>query len=526
MKNYLVSATAPLWRPDEPARASIAPREQSAEVLVAQALDDLNSGRFEAAVQSAVRAAALAPGLAFARLLAGVSLSAQGRREEAVRELQYASRLDPEDAQIRYNLAVILQQTGQEELAMLEYAACLEFDPRFPDALWNYGEMLRGREHFGKALACFEQLLEIEGTKRGKMAHRMAVCCAALGLDQQADDLFNEQIAVDDEPVTHWEYAFFLLKRGRFTKAWPHYARRFDAGKTIYLYRASCPYPFWNGEFESGSALVVYGEQGAGDEILFATFLPLLFEKAKQVGMRVIVACHPGLVRLFRASFADAVVVAHEGPRPADVRSAVQGFQKVWQVMTGDLGRWLEKPPPKAYLAPQPEDVDYMRALLGNREGMRIGLALSANPNSPQANRKQRNVNAALLNAHAAELRRSRPDVRFYSLHIAECRPALAALADVPVRDFSLHLIDFSRTAALMTQMDVVVSVCTSTANLAGALACDTRVLLQRHADWRWFGDTAWYPCVTTYRQDVPSDWSAPVSRLFAELAARRALSS
>ena len=104
--------------------------------------------------------------------------------------------------------------------------------------------------------------------------------------------------------------------------------------------------------------------------------------------------------------------------------------------------------------------------------------------------------------------------------------PALAALADVDVCDLSPYLTDFSRTAALMSQMDVVVSVCTSTANLAGALGCDTRVLLQRHADWRWCNDTAWYPQVKTYRQEIASDWSAPVRRLFAELAARRARAS
>jgi hypothetical protein len=383
--------------------------------------------------------------------------------------------------------------------------------------------MLRLREHFAKALDCFEQLLQIEGTKRDKMAHRMAVCCAALHLDQQADDLFNEQIKADDDPVTHWEYAHFLLGRGRFTQAWPHYARRFDAGERIHLYRANYPYPFWNGEFEAGAALVVHGEQGAGDEILFATFFRTLLKKAKQAGMRVVVACRPALVRLFEASFPGAIVVAHEIQRPADVRSATEGCRQVWQVMMGDLGLWLRKPAPASYLVPQPEDVAYMRALLGEREGLRIGLSISSNPYSPQANRRQRNVNLALLNEHAKQLKSGHPDVRFYSLDTEECRPALAALADVPVSDLSAHLTDYSRTAALMTHLDIVVSVCTSTANLAGALGCDTQVLLQRHADWRWFDDTAWFPDAKTYRQQIPSDWSLPLNHLFAGLAASRA---
>jgi Flp pilus assembly protein TadD len=524
MKSYVTAAAAPLWRENEPAPAVI--ETGSVEQLVAEALDHLKGGRSEAAVRSSTRAIARAPGLAFARLIAGVSLSALGRGKEAVEQLQCASRLDPQDAQIRYNLAVILQKIGQDDLAMLEYTACLELNPVHADALWNYGEMLRLREHFDRALTCFRQLLDIEGTKRLKMAHRMAVCCSALGLDQEAEALFSEQIESDDDPVTHWEYAHYLLGRGRFEQAWPHYARRFDAGDRINLYRASYPYPFWNGELQAGAALVVHGEQGAGDEILFATFLRGLLDRAGEAGMRVVVACRPALVRLFQASFADAVVVAHEVQRPADVRSAMAACQPVWQVMLGDLGRWLEKPSPKSYLIPQPEDVAYMAALLGNHEGLRIGLAVSANPYSPQANRQQRNLNTALLNARAKELEHSRPGVRFYSLHTAECRPALAALADIPVHDFSAHLSDFSRTAALMTQMHIVVSVCTSTANLAGALGCNTHVLLQRHADWRWFDDTAWFPHAKTYRQEVPFDWSIPLDGLFAELAAPREASS
>jgi len=525
MNNYIATAAAPLWRSDEPPRAQIAVRQITAEELSAQALEDYERQRFEAAARNAARAIERAPGFAFARLLAGVSLSALGRHEEAVRQLQFAASIDPQDAQIRYNLAVTLQQSGQDDLAMLEYSACLESDPGHADALWNYGEMLRLREHFEKALACFKRLLGIEGSKRSKMAHRMAVCCSALGLDQQADELFSEQIVLDDDPVTHWEYSHFLLGRGRFEQAWPHYARRFEAGEQISLYRAKYPYPFWNGEFESGAALVVHGEQGAGDEILFATFLRPLLDRAAKTGMRVIVACRPGLLRLFQASFGGAVVVAHEVERPADVSTVIAGYGQVWQVNIGDLGRWIEKPSPIAYLMPQSEDIEFIRKLLGEHDGLRIGLAVSANPYSLQTNRRQRNVNVALINAHVKELERRRPDVRFYSLHTGECRPALAALTDVHVHELSAQLTDFSRTAALMTQMDFVVSVCTSTANLAGALGCETHVLLQRFADWRWFKDSSWYSQARTHRQKVASDWSAPLNSLFAELAVARLIS-
>jgi hypothetical protein len=400
----------------------------------------------------------------------------------------------------------------------------LAIHPDFADALWNYGELLRLREFFGKALQCFQRLERIEGgRRRDKMAHRMAVCCHWLGRDEEAAALFKEQIACDDEPLTHWEYAHALLGRGKFGEAWPHYARRFDPGAAarIQLHRTVLPYPSWNGKYEPNTTLLVVGEQGAGDEILFSAFLPELASRASEVGMHILVACRASLIRLFQASFQNVTFIAHEVAQPADFGREVTSLRTV-QAMIGDLPMWLDKPEPTAYLTPDRRDVEYMRALLPQRERLRLGLAWSSNPFSPQANRRQRNVNAAIFNEHLRALQAACPDVEYYSLLDAPHRDALAQLADVPVIDMSAHLTDFSKTAALMSELDVVVTVCTSTANLAGALGCETQVLLQKHADWRWFQDTAWYPHVKTYRQEVMGDWSAPVSRLFSDLVASR----
>lgn len=106
--------------------------------------------------------------------------------------------------------------------------------------------------------------------------------------------------------------------------------------------------------------------------------------------------------------------------------------------------------------------------------------------------------------------------VHFYSLMPAEHRAVLAGVPDLPVTDLSHFLTDFSRTAAAMQCLDEIVSVCTSSANLAGALGLKTHVLLQKHADWRWFGDTAWYPDVVTYRQEARADWGTCLQALSA----------
>lgn len=434
--------------------------------------------------------------------------------------LARAVALAPVDAQFRYHYALTLAERGQAELAMVEYRACLELSPNFRDALWNYGELLRLAGHFGAALGCFDRLDGLEAEPRLKLAHRMAACCAHLGLDERADTLFRQALADAREPgdpQVHWEYARFLLACGRAGEAWPHYARRFEAGKAVSAFTTDFGFPDWPGRHENGATLVLLGEQSAGDEILFAAFLPELLSRAKAAGMRVLVTCRPALLRLFTASFPGALVLPPEAARHAVLLG--RPGAGLWQLSIGDLPRWVDKPAPAAYLRPHPDDVVLMRLALANRPargdaagGPRIGLAWAAKP-AATAHPQSRNVPTPLLNAFGASLHAS-----FFSLQTAEHRPGLAHLADLRVTDMSDLLANFSRTAALMLEMDEVVTACTATANLAGALGLPARVLLQKHADWRWRGDTAWYPRTRCYRQEMAGEWAAPVQRLFGEL--------
>ena len=503
-----------------------------------RALHALEQNQYPLALEQANAILASAPHTPLAMLVAGLALHGL-QSPDALATLKQAVELAPTDPQFHYNYAVTLAECGQTDLAMVHYRACLLHDPNYPNALWNYGEMLRLREHFALALALFDTLEAIEKTKRPKMAHRMAVCCAHLTAEfWRADQLFNEQIAADDDALTHWEYALYLLGQGRFNEAWPHYAKRFEAGAAISVYRSDFPVPKWDGRFVPGRLLVV-GEQGAGDELLFAAFLPDLLAMAQASNMQVVLACSAGLVSLFQASFAQAIVVAHSLRQPAILArlpaapSSAPG--ECWQVMLGDLPLFVPKPRPTAYLKPAAQDIALVQQELRRHQQQqdrahgqakiqskswqqtpqpaqrKVGLVCSANPAVATANRQSRNVPPRLLQSYAQNW----PNAQFFSLQTAEHQAALAHMPDIPVVDMSHLLTDFSRTAALMLQMDVIVTVRTSTANLAGALGCDTRVLLQQHGDWRWWGDTAWYPRVRSYRQVTHGDWSVPLKHLF-----------
>jgi len=492
-----------------------------------RALSCLDRGALADCIAYAERASALVPDNGFARMVLGVALASAGKRDAALPVLEHATRLSPGDAQVHYNFAVTLQEAGHTLRAMTEYRHCLECDPDFRDALWNYGELLRLDEHFAHALSYFDRLAAIEGTMRPMAAHRMAVCCAYLGLDDRADTLFREQIGQNDDPSTHWEYALFLLKQRRFDEAWPHYARRFDAGEQIMVRgaRLPCPYPRWSGQFQPGAVLIVTGEQGAGDEILFATFVPALLALAKPIGMRVVLACRAELVRLFRASFPDAHVESSASMESRVDATIVANARIVWHAPIGDLPLWIAKPPSGAYLKPDAADVTAAREWIGSREcarprtgkgrPLRVGLVWSANPASTRSNRVSRNVPSVLLNGWFAGL----DGVQFYSLMPAAHADRLTEAPDLPLVDLSRFVTDFSRTAAAMQCMDAVVSVCTSSANLAGAVGVDLHVLLQHHADWRWAGDgVAWFARVARYQQPRPGDWSPCLAQLVRTL--------
>ena len=494
------------------------------------AIQALEKNQYAQALAEANAVLAAEPNTALAVLVSGLALHGL-QSPDALETLKHAVGLAPTDPQFHYNYAVTLQHCGHTDLAMVHYRACLLHDPNYPNALWNYGELLRLREHFALALQLFDTLEAIEKTKRAKMAHRMAVCCAHLPTELwRADDLFKQQIAVDDDALTHWEYALHLLGQGRFADAWPHYAKRFDAGAAISVYRTDFSCPTWDGQFACGR-LIVVGEQGAGDELLFAAFVPGLLAKAQASGMQVVLACSAGLVTLFQASFGSALVVPrHISAADFIATQAAAGGGmpgETWQVMLGDLPLFLPKPAPTAYLQPAAQDLASMKqevlvqqqqqtrlnlkALAPRNLPLKVGLVCSANPAVASANRQSRNVPPRLLQSYAQNW----PDAQFFSLQTAEHQAALAHMPDIPVVDMSHVLTDFSRTAALMLQMDVIVTVCTSTANLAGALGCDTRVLLQQHGDWRWWGDTAWYPRARCYRQVTHGDWSVPLKHLF-----------
>lgn len=454
----------------------------------------------------------------FLRLLMGVSLLDLEKNDDAIFHLALASEHAPLDPQIHYNYAVALQLVGEDRASMVEYFKCLTLEPHYQDALWNYGEMLRLSGHFSSALNCFEKLLAIEVLPRDKLYHRMAVCAAHLPeRSGDAEKWFQHEIDNTDDPLTHWEFALFLLGLAREDEAWLHYARRFDVGDRISVNRPlELKFSDWSGLYQKESTIVVSGEQGAGDMILFAAYIPTLLDMANAVDMTVVILVSLELKKLFQASFPDAIIKSFDETKlNEDLELYSRGL--VYKIMIGDLPLFVPRTKKVKYLSPDPGDIRLVESYFSNMKSDQryIGLTLNANPENKARNRLARNIPGDLASQWLKDVKNS----TFIFLNTREHIHSMADLVDLPILDMSDFLTDYSRTAAVLLHLDSIVSVCTSTANLAGALGCKANVLVQEHADWRWAeGRHKWYKNCKILRQKMQGDWSPVLKNLVTKL--------
>ena len=248
-----------------------------------------------------------------------LALSAQGYTTEAICVFKRIVKYNHESSQCWFNLAVTYQQNNQPDSAMNAYRACLRYEPDHSGALWNYGELLRNREFFEPAAFCFETLLKNSPEPPKDIFHRLAVCYAHLEITEQANETFEKALAGNssDPAVTRWEYAHHLLAHEQFQQGWVNYEYRFDAGIKSSVVRDNFSPPFWQGESLHNKTLLVHGEQGLGDEIMFASILPEIIVECKQL----IIGVQPPLVDLFRHSFPLAIVRPHQtNRRPVNLR--------------------------------------------------------------------------------------------------------------------------------------------------------------------------------------------------------------
>lgn len=473
---------------------------------------------------------AIWPEFAEALQLLSFALNGQMRREEGLIYMRQAVKLNPGNAGYRYNYAVSLHEDGRINESAMQYRECLRLNPLQFDALWNYGEYLRMEEHFQEALNCFETILS-NGRHYPAIHHRMGVCYGSLKQYDKARESFalathETQLSPAHLAMTPWEQALMELTVKNFKDGWALYERRFQTGGLNKVFCHDFGLPWWAGQALQNETLLVHGEQGLGDEMMFAALIPTLLKQLSNANNRLIIAVKPGLVRLFRLSFPQAMVVAHEvGNACADL----SGLSVNYQCAIGSLpvlcGVDMAKFESKAYLRHDPELAQHYAGRLqslmpGFDNTVKVGLMWGSAPNLGMDKHatwaQKRSINLGLL-APLGTI----PGVSFVSLQNGE-RGAEAALApNLNLIDLSSEQTDFYETAALIANLDLVISVDTSVGHLAGGMGARTWQPLMSRADWRHTLTSThsyWYPDVKYIRQTTAGNWYPVIDTLHQQL--------
>src|SRR5262245_29031740 len=394
-----------------------------------------------------------------------------GRNADSIRHLREAVRLNPDYAEAHNNLAIAFAHAGQFEEAIGAYRRALELRPNYAEAHNNLGVLLNDVRSPAEALPAFTRALELR----------------------------------PDYPEARLNRALAWLSEGDYERGWDEYEFRWK-GKGARM--REYPRPVWAGEDLAGKTLFVHPEQGLGDTIQFLRYARLAADR----GARVVAEVQPPLIDLARTCPGlDAIIPSGQEPPQFDYHAPMLSLPRL-------LGtrRPEDVPGPHPYLSADSARVEYWRGELAALDGFRVGLAWQGNPQ--HRGDHTRSVRLTRF-ARLAGL----PGVRLISVQKAHGRDQLAEV-NGQLPDFGGRTSDESMadSAALIAALDLVVTVDTAVAHLAGALGKPVWILVSYNADWRWMrhrADTPWYPSARLFRQPAPGDWNSAFERVRAELA-------
>ena len=467
-------------------------------------------GRREEALAQYELAASRFPNLPDAHCEYGNMLAEVGRDAEAKAAFDRALSLDPYHARTHYNLGVSLRNQGRFDAALGHFRAAIGAQPNLAAAHNQIGSTLRDMDRPGEAIPAYQRAIQLE-PRKAAYHNNLALACQDLLRMGDALAGFDRALAVDPRYTKGRAFrALALLLTGDFARGLPDYEYRLQVGD---LPPRKVDRPAWNGSDPAGKTILLHAEQGLGDTIHFARYAPLLAKR----GARVVVECQPPLERLLRSldGAADVVAKGNQLP-PFDLHRPLPSLAHLF-------GTRLDTIPSEVpYLQAPPEEVERFRGRLAPFEGsFKVGIVWAGA--AGHRNDRNRSVPLAMFAPLSAE-----PGVKLFSLQKGPPAEQLAGPSAPPVEDLGPELNDFADTAAAMHHLDLVISVDTSAAHLAGALGRPVCTLLPFSPDWRWLldrSDSPWYPTMRLFRQPAIGAWASVFEEVTVELsrASRRA---
>jgi tetratricopeptide (TPR) repeat protein len=509
------------------------------QALMDQALERHRQGDLSGAEQHYRQVLRMVPGNRDAQHMLAVAVAQQGRREEARELFERALSANPRDPLALTNYANVLRELGRHGAALEMLDRALALDPRDPErwnsrglvlqsltrfdealqsveralalspghpgAMRNRGDLLQSLGHYRHALEAYDRMLEGIPNDAGVWCNR-GISLRNLGKLDASSQSFERATALDPAMTTaRFHIGLNHLLVGDLTRGLPLYELRKEMPKPVEarVYRQ----PLWTGREDlKGKHLFVYIEQGLGDTIQFCRFIRQLAER----GATVTLSVHGPMMRLLKGADLDCALIGWgEMPGQFDYHIPLMSLPLA-------LGTSLDTiPAPRRYLAAEPERVAHWAKRIG-REGFRIGAAWRGNQSLFGAEGKEFPLTAL------APLSRI-PGVRLISLQKDPGRVP-DGLALERFDDLDQGGDAFIDSAAIIENLDLVISADSAPAHLAGALGATVWVALKHVPDWRWLlgrNDSPWYPSIQLFRQEEPGNWDSVFRDMQTALVAR-----
>jgi tetratricopeptide (TPR) repeat protein len=412
---------------------------------------------------------------------------------------------DPSCAEALHLLGLLAFRDGRHSEAEDMLRVAISFNSGAPYYYCNLAQVVAATGRYDDALRCCRRSIELKSDEPELHFTAGKVFRAAGRLDE-AIAAFDRAIAIrPDYPQAHAHLGMTLLLSGKFDRGWREFEWRLQRPQ-MHQFTRDFRQPRWNGEDLRGKRILLYSEQALSDVLHFSRYVPLIADR----GGRVIVQCQPQLTRLLQGlRGVEQVVSTDQTPPEFDLHCPLLSLPMAFNTTLDAL------PAETPYLAADPQDVDAWRRRIEGMHlpsnGLKIGLVW-AGRSVQQINRRR----LLTLNTLAPILQA--PWMHYFSLQKG---PAAHDLRTSPlgnmVHDMSDSLNDFADTAALIQNLDLVISVDSAVAHLAGALDKPVWVLLPYVPDWRWMlerNDSPWYPSMEIFRQADPVDWKTPMMEI------------
>lgn len=502
----------------------------------------LQQGRPGEAVDFIKQAIALRPGDGPAYSDLGVAYGHTGNKEEAIANFRHSLRLQPTTVHTHRNLGDLLFATGQTEEAIASYRAALALSPTEAGTHNNLGNVYLHLGQLEEAAACYERAVQAEPrllqaqsnlgdvlTKLGQPERGLVCAQHVLALDPnfpdghlnmgvaywrmarfpEAEACYRRAIALrPDFADAHLNLGLLLLLHERNEEGWGEY-EWYRRSPTYMSRQRNFGTPSWDGSPADGQTLLAYADQGFGDTLQFVRYLPRLLAQSRAA--RLLVEVQRPLIPLLRQlGNAQIEFVPQDATQPVPAHD--------FHVPLFNLPLLLRCFEPLtikgAYLHAEASKRAEWRERLASAPAPRVGIAWAGNPG--QADDRRRSM---MPEAFAPILQA--PDVTFVSLQIEPRGPLPPVMRAAGVLDLREHIGDFADSAALLAELDLIITVDTSVAHLAGTLGRPVWTMVSFVPDWRWgigHTDTPWYPAMRLFRQPRAGDWAAVVEEVSAAL--------